>query len=110
MSVTVMTSNAWPNSLTQAPPTCNLPSALEKSSKSFEMFYLSRHQGRKVTWQLSLGNADVRVTFKKRTHDLNVSTLALVILLLFENVKEQDFLTYDVCTWYRLQRHQPLTW
>ncbi len=33
-----------------------------------------------------------------RKHDLNVSTFALVILLLFEDVKDDDFLSYKVWT------------
>lgn len=37
----------------------------------------------------------MRVTFKTRKHDLNVSSLALVILLLFEDVGEGEFLTYE---------------
>ena len=43
-----------------------------------------------------MGTADVRVQFKARKHDLTVSTIALVILLLFEDLKEDDFLTYEV--------------
>lgn len=34
--------------------------------------------------------------FKARKHDLNVSTFALIILLLFENVEDDGFLTYEV--------------
>lgn len=75
---------------------CALPDVLVKTSKSFEQFYLSRHSGRRLTWQLSMGNADVRVTFKAKKHDLNVSTFALVILLLFEDLTEGEFLTYEV--------------
>ncbi len=70
---------------------------MAKTCKQFEQFYLSRHSGRRLTWQYSLGNADVRVAFKARKHDLNVSTFALIVLLLFENVPDDQFLTYDVC-------------
>jgi len=77
------------------PAPCTHSPPLVKASKSFEQFYLSRHSGRRLTWQPSLGNADVRVKFKARKHDLNVSTFALVILLLFENVGEGEFLTYE---------------
>ncbi|KAF8968105.1 Cullin-domain-containing protein [Flammula alnicola] len=93
LNVTVMTSNAWP--MTQAPSACVLPSQMAKACKSFEQFYLSRHSGRRLNWQLSLGNADVHVKFKARSHELNVSTLALVILLLFENLDEDDVLSYS---------------
>lgn len=62
------------------------------------MHYRSQHTGRRLTWQLGLGNADVRATFKNRKHDLNVSTLGLVVLLLFEEVADGEFLTYEVRT------------
>jgi cullin 3 len=88
-----MTSTFWPMSYVPVP--CTLPPLLVKASKLFEQFYLSRHSGRKLTWQPSLGNADLRVTFKARKHDLNVSSFALVILLLFEDIEEGEFLTYE---------------
>lgn len=78
-----------------SPPSI-FPSILEKACKSFENFYLSRHSGRRLTWQPSLGNADVRVAFKARSHELNVSTFALVILLLFEDVPDGETLSYEV--------------
>ncbi|KAF8896373.1 Cullin, partial [Infundibulicybe gibba] len=93
LSVIVMTSTFWPMSHSSSP--CNLPEVLLKTCKSFEHFYLSRHSGRRLTWQPSLGNADVRVSFKTRQHDLNVSTFALVILLLFESLSDSEFLTYS---------------
>jgi len=93
ISVTVMTSTFWPMSHSAA--SCSFPNQLIKASKSFEQFYLSIHAGRRLTWQPSLGNADVRVTFNSRQHDLNVSTFALVILLLFEDIADDDVLTYQ---------------
>ncbi|KAL0954954.1 hypothetical protein HGRIS_003887 [Hohenbuehelia grisea] len=93
ISVTVMTSSVWP--VTQPNVSCSLPPALGKSCKSFEQFYLSRHSGRRLIWQMSLGNADVKVAFKNRTHELNVSTFALVTLLLFEDLPADEFLTYS---------------
>ena len=69
---------------------------MSKACKQFEQFYFSRHSGRRLTWQYSLGNADVKVTFKARKHELNVATFALMILLLFENIEDDGFLTYQV--------------
>ncbi|KAJ7650303.1 Cullin-domain-containing protein [Roridomyces roridus] len=93
ISVTVMTSTFWPMAHSASP--CTLPLELIQASKSFEQFYLSQHSGRRLTWQPSLGSADVRVAFKTKKHDLNVATFALVILLLFENLGPGDFLTYE---------------
>lgn len=75
---------------------CTFPAQLIDASRSFERFYLARHSGRRLTWQPGLGNADVRVKFKARKHDLNVATFALVILLLFEDILDDQFLTYEV--------------
>ncbi|KAI0649089.1 Cullin-domain-containing protein [Trametes meyenii] len=96
ISVTVMTSTFWPMSHSAA--SCTFPQQLIGASKSFERFYLSQHSGRRLTWQPSLGNADVRVKFKSKKHDLNVSTFALVILLLFEDILDDQFLTYEEIT------------
>lgn len=93
ISVTVMTSTYWPSA---ANVPCTLPEVLVKASKSFESYYLVKHTGRRLTWQPSMGTADVRVQFKARKHDLTVSTIALVILLLFEDLKDDEFLTYEV--------------
>lgn len=98
MSVTVMTSNNWPSNLTAAPPACILPASLLASTRSFEHFYLNRHSGRRLTWQLTLGNADLKVAFKSKKHDLNVSSLAMIILLLFEDLGDDDFIMYEVRT------------
>ena len=100
ISVTVMTSTYWPSS---AVVSCTLPDILVKATKSFEVYYLAKHTGRRLTWQPSMGTVDVRVQFKARKHDLTVSTIALVILLLFEDLKDDDFLTYEVS-------RSPSTW
>ena len=79
-----MTATFWP-----APPSsasCNFPDEMLRATKSFENFYLSRHSGRKLSWQPTLGNADVRIAFKNRKHDVNVPTMGLVVLLLFEEI------------------------
>lgn len=89
-----MTTHAWP--ITHTPSDCILPPTMARARQSFEQFYLKKHQGRRLNWQLSLGNADVRVAFKTRTHDLNVATYALVILLLFEDLEDDDTLSYPV--------------
>jgi hypothetical protein len=89
-----MTSTFWPS--TNSGAGCTFPQELQKSCASFERFYNTRHSGRRLTWQPALGNADVKVAFKAKKHELNVSTFALVILLLFEDLEDDDFLTYEV--------------
>ncbi|RSH91470.1 cullin-3 [Saitozyma podzolica] len=50
--------------------------------------------GRRLTWQGSLGTADVKIRFKARSHDVNMSTHALVVLLLFDDDKDGEGLSY----------------
>lgn len=89
-----MTATFWPYTPPAIPPV--VPPVLAEACKSFEAFYFSRHSGRRLTWLTSMGSADVRAAFKSRSHDLNVSTYAIMILLLFENIGDDDFLTYSV--------------
>eukprot|EP00903_Cladosiphon_okamuranus_P018135 g16689.t1 len=86
--VEMLTTGYWP---TQSGPKCSLPKQVVRCCKEFEEFYLQKHNGRKVTWQTSQGNADLKSTFGKNRHDLNVSTQQMCILLLFNHA---DVLSY----------------
>ncbi|KAI1310223.1 Cullin-3 [Mortierella claussenii] len=92
LGVTVLTSTFWPVASTPVP--CNLPGDFLAATKVFERFYTSRHNGRKLTWHATMGNVDLRATFNARKHELNVSTMAAVVLLLFNNVPEDESLSY----------------
>ncbi|KAG6908334.1 hypothetical protein DXG01_005245 [Tephrocybe rancida] len=92
LSVIVMTSTFWP--ISQTVPPCTFTHEMAKTCKSFEQFYLSRHSGRRLTWLPSHGNADVRVAFDTSRIELNVSTLGLVVLLQFQDLAPDAFLTY----------------
>lgn len=81
-SVTVLTSTFWPMNLS-ASPKCVMPTVVSQARKAFEHFYFDRHSGRRLTWQPQMGSADIRSQFKKSKHLLNVSTYAMVVLLLF---------------------------
>ncbi|KAL4402510.1 Cul4-RING E3 ubiquitin ligase [Malassezia pachydermatis] len=92
MNVNVLTATYWPiSSPTQS---CVYPPVMQQACDVFEQFYASRHRGRVLTWQPSLGTAEVRVRFKARSHDLIVSTYALMVLLLFESVPDDATLSY----------------
>lgn len=95
LSVNVLTASYWPQPIV-ATSTCSFGGQLKETTELFQKYYDSRHSGRRLTWQANLGTADVRVRFRARSHDLNVSTQALVVLLLFEDVKEDETLSYGV--------------
>ncbi|KAI8146282.1 Cullin [Fennellomyces sp. T-0311] len=94
VSVTVLTSTFWPMNLSSSPK-CTLSQEAIQACKSFEQFYFGRHSGRRLTWQPQMGTADIRGNFKKSKHMLNVSTYAMLVLLLFNDVNEGDCLTIE---------------
>ena len=79
---------------------CVFPQAVESVRKRFEKFYLDKHSGRALSWQANMGTADIRTTFRRSNgkvvrHDLNVSTYAMVILLLFQDLPATQCITFE---------------
>ncbi|KAL7411333.1 ubiquitin ligase SCF complex subunit Cullin [Mrakia frigida] len=93
LSVNVLTSTFWPGNA--IPAGTIIPPLLKQACVDFESFYLSRHSGRRLTWQPNQGTADVKARFKARSHELNVSTYALIVLMLFDELDEAEELSYE---------------
>ncbi|BDD61097.1 hypothetical protein MAP00_006170 [Monascus purpureus] len=105
LEINVLTSTMWPMEImssskdtVQLP--CIFPKEVESVKQSFEQYYLSKHNGRKLSWQPSMGTADVRATFQRPNgkvarHELNVSTYAMLILVLFNGVPDGESLTFE---------------
>ncbi|KAJ5139148.1 uncharacterized protein N7515_003996 [Penicillium bovifimosum] len=106
LEVNVLTSTMWPMEImsnvkegTVRLP-CIFPREIDALKQSFERFYLDKHSGRKLSWQANMGTGDIRATFirpngKVQRYELNVSTHALIILLLFNDVPDGESLTFD---------------
>ena len=88
LSVYVLTTGFWP---TQSTAKCNLPAEILKCCEIFKKYYLSNHNGRRLTWQTNMGSADLKALFGAKRHELNVSTYQMVILLLFNDRNELSF-------------------
>lgn len=73
-----------------------MPPVIAKTISHFERFYHARHTGRRLAWQPGYGTADIKVAFKTRKHELNVSTFAMIVLLAFEDVDAGEELEYAV--------------
>jgi hypothetical protein len=65
----------------------SLPPEVLACCQAFEAFYLTKHTGRKVTWQTCMGSADVKANFGGRRHELSVSSYQMCILILFNKVR-----------------------
>ncbi|GAA6008585.1 hypothetical protein JCM10207_007167 [Rhodosporidiobolus poonsookiae] len=92
MQTIICGSNFWPFSTKEV--TCALPPILQTGVKHFEQFYNHKHSGRKLTFRPEYGSVDVKTKFKTRTHELNVSTQAMVVLALFEGLEDDEKLSY----------------
>jgi len=78
---------------------CKFPAPVERVRQRFQKFYLDKHTGRKLSWMPGLGDADVRATFtsgsKTRRYELNVSTYAMIILMLYNDLPAGDSLSFE---------------
>lgn len=105
LEINVLTSTMWPMEIMSNPKDtvqlpCIFPKEVDSVKQSFEQFYLSKHNGRKLSWQPSMGTADLRATFQRPNgkvarHELNVSTYAMIVLLLFNDVPTGESLSYE---------------
>ena len=106
IEVNILTTTMWPlesmsPSYSHAPgPTCVFPPSIETVKQGLEKFYLGQHVGRQLTWQPSMGTADIRAYFPKskgkiKIRELNVSTYAMMILLLFNDLPSGGFYTCE---------------
>lgn len=113
LAINVLTSMTWPletmggatNDEGAQRSRCNFPAVIDKVKRGFEKFYSEKHCGRQLTWLANMGSADVKAIFpkvpqkdgsvKERRHDLNVSTYSMVVLLLFNEVPADQYLTFE---------------
>ena len=114
LNIQVLTTNMWPAEVmgrsTQigdgSRVSCNYPHDIARLQASFEQFYLHTRNGRKLTWIGTTGSADVKCVFpaipgksgplaKERRYEINVPTFAMVVLLLFNELDNEDTLTFE---------------
>lgn len=116
LNISVLTTNNWPpevmgrtaqigeSSVSRA--SCTFPKEIARLQASFEQFYLSNRNGRKLTWIGTTGSADVKCTFpaipgkqgalsRERRYELNVSTYGMVVLQLFNEIGDGESLSFE---------------
>ncbi|CAG8562028.1 588_t:CDS:10 [Paraglomus occultum] len=92
LSVNVLTQGFWP---TYPPAPLTLPPHMARAQEVFKAFYLSKHNGRNLKWQNSLGLCVLAANFPKRNKELVVSLFQAVVLLLFNDLEPGKRLTYE---------------
>lgn len=114
LNINVLTTNYWPPEVMgrsaqigeDSRISCVYPHTISRLQASFEQFYLSNRNGRKLTWVGTTGSADVRCIFpgipgksgslaKERKYELNVPTFGMVVLLLFNDLQDDEQLSFE---------------
>lgn len=86
LDVNVLTTGFWPS---YPRIEVTLPEQLTRYQEIFRNFYLSKHSGRRLMWQHSLGHCLLRARFAKGMKELDVSLFQAVVLLLFNDIGDR---------------------
>ncbi|PFH60628.1 hypothetical protein XA68_10639 [Ophiocordyceps unilateralis] len=114
LNISVLTTNYWPQEVMgrqasvgeRSRASCTFSHDVRRLQASFEQFYLANRNGRKLTWIASTGSADMRCVFpalagkggvlaRERRYELSVPTLAMAVLLLFNDVGDDESLSFE---------------
>lgn len=114
LAVNVLTTNYWPQEVMGrsaqigegSRASCDYPHDVKRLQASFEQFYLTNRNGRKLTWIGTTGSADVKCNFppiagktgalaKERRYEINVPTFGMVVLLLFNELDNSESLSFE---------------
>lgn len=92
LNVMVISAAAWP---TYPEVRLNIPEEVATEVKRFEGWFNTKHDGRKLAWPHSLAHCSIKAKFPKGTKELLVSAFQAVVLVLFNGVDLDGFLSYE---------------
>jgi cullin 3 len=84
-----------------------MPPEIARLRDSFFKYYLKDRSGRVLTWVVTAGTADIKCVFpkvlgketgplsKERRYELNVSTFGMIVLLLFNDLAADEWLSFE---------------
>lgn len=108
--INVLTSNNWPADImnkSSVGETTNIiyPQAIQKIQNSFCQYYSKGRSGRILTWLPSVSTAEIKAWFPKmkesgplsreRRYDITVSTYAMIVILLFNNKDNDEWVSFE---------------
>lgn len=89
LNVFVLEAARWP--LSSQTTAVKLPAALMEYQETFKSFYLTKHNGRKLSWQHMDGSCTVRACFPKGNKVLNLSLYQTIVIVLFNDADEVSY-------------------
>merc|ERR1712137_109294 len=85
LTVNALTMGTWPSFSMMD---LNLPSEFSDGLALFEKFYQARYNGRKITWQHSMGHCTMSCGFPSGNKVIAMSLTQAVVMLLFNNANK----------------------
>ena len=92
LSVNVLSASAWP---TYPTVPVILPQQIKSAVDKFEIHYKSKHSGRKLEFKHALAHCQVRASFPRGKKELVVSSFQAIVLLLFNELKDGEYIDYN---------------
>ena len=92
LQVMILSAAAWP---TYPDIRVNLPDEVATQIERFDRHYKNKHTGRVLTWKHSLAHCAIKATFPKGVRELLVSAFQGVVLMLFNAVPADEYLTVE---------------
>lgn len=65
LSVQVLRNGCWPD---QGSEPCQMPTELREASRTFELFYNNKHQGRNMNWLMNVGTVEIGTNFTRNSY------------------------------------------
>lgn len=92
LSVSVLSAAAWP---TYPDVEVTVPPEVTRQIETFDRYYKQRHTGRRLHWKHSLAHSVVTARFGKGApKEISVSAFQAIVLLLFNDLGPEGFLSY----------------
>ncbi|KAI1445307.1 putative cullulin 3 [Annulohypoxylon stygium] len=114
LSISVLAGNNWPKEVMGrtgladgANAKAIYPREIQGLQDSFFKFYSINRNGRILTWLGGAGSADIKCLFPKvpgktsgplsreRRYEINVATYGMIVLMLFNDIAEGEWLTFE---------------
>ena len=94
IDVQILTTGYWP--VYKQLENLQLHSTLQEPLSTFESYYKDKYQGRRIIWQHSLGNCNVKAHFPHGTKDLVLSLYQTMVLVQCFNEWDDDIDEYNL--------------
>ncbi|KAI1383589.1 putative cullulin 3 [Hypoxylon trugodes] len=115
LTINVLGGNTWPKNISAqtswaedgSRPKIIYPHEIRALQDSFFKFYSINRNGRVLTWLGNMGAADVKCVFpkipgktsgplsKERRYEIHVTTYGMIVLLLFNDLAEDEWLSFE---------------